>query len=344
MNVLKRSFFRVSIRPSFVYSHRIRSFGTGTIPQEKIINGRKVAQATRKRIKQQVTEFTDIADRAPGLAVILCGARPDSAAYVLSKTKMCGKAGMPSFQYNFPENVREEELWATINYLNKSESVDGILVQLPLPKHLNQDKIIGSIDPNKDVDGLSIRNVGCLTHYGDAPLKACTPAGIMTLLDSTGVDLTGKNAVILGRSDIVGKPMASLLLARNCTVTICHSRTKDIEKHTQRADILIAALGKPEYVKAHMIKPGAIVIDVGINQVEADNEKGYKLVGDVAFAECAEVAGQITPVPGGVGPMTIAMLLQNTVQSAWTRYKKSLVDTSALGPGVSIFGERKFYY
>jgi len=295
-----------------------------SVPKEKLIDGRQVAKETRKRIKKQVKEFSEIAGRAPGLAVILVGNRADSAAYVISKTKTCGKLGMPSFQYNFPENVRESELKTTIDYLNNANSVDGILVQLPLPSHLNQDKLIQQIVSEKDVDGLSIQNIGCLTHYGDAPLKACTPAGIIQLLDSTGEDLSGKHAVVLGRSDIVGKPMASLLLARNCTVTMCHSRTVDVEGHCRHADILVAALGKPEFVKQDWVKPGAIVIDVGINKVEADNPNGYKLVGDVDFEGCAEVAGRITPVPGGVGPMTIAMLLQNTVNSAWARYKNSL--------------------
>jgi len=316
MNFIKRTLVRRT--PLFTP----RAFSS--VPKEKLIDGRQVAKETRKRIKKSVKEFSEIAGRAPGLAVVLVGNRADSAAYVISKTKTCGKLGMPSFQYNFPENVRESELATTIDYLNNANSVDGILVQLPLPAHLNQDRLIQQIVSEKDVDGLSIQNIGCLTHYGDAPLKACTPAGIINLLDSTGEDLSGKHAVVLGRSDIVGKPMASLLLARNCTVTMCHSRTVNVEEHCRNADILVAALGKPEFVKRDWVKPGAIVIDVGINKVEADNANGYKLVGDVDFEGCAEVAGKITPVPGGVGPMTIAMLLQNTVNSAWARYKNSL--------------------
>lgn len=304
----------------------------------QVLNGKVVAKACKKRVKKQVKEFQEIVGRAPGLAVILVGNRPDSAAYVVSKTKTCGKLGMPSFQYNFPETVRESEIFTTLDYLNKNESVDGILVQLPLPKHLDEDRLIQYISPDKDVDGLHVSNVGALTAYGDAPLKACTPSGIMQLLDSTGEDLSGKHAVIMGRSDIVGKPMAALLLNRNCTVTICHSRTKDVTRHTLMADIVVAALGKPEFVVGDWIKEGAIVIDVGINKIvdpnfvpptdkplgkKGDGKEGYKLVGDVHFESCAKKASWITPVPGGVGPMTIAMLLQNTVTSGWARYKKA---------------------
>jgi len=286
----------------------------------KIINGKLVAKETKKRIKQQVKEFYEIAGRAPGLAVILVGNRPDSAAYVLSKTKTCARLGMPSFQYNFPETVRQQELMSTIDYLNKSQSVDGILVQLPLPKHINQDNLIEHIHPTKDVDGLSISNIGMLTHFGDAPLKACTPAGVMQLLDFYEVPLDGSNAVVIGRSDIVGKPMASLLLARNCTVTQTHSRTVDLPLHLKDADIVVAAIGKPSFLKGEHLKPGCTVIDVGINKIE-DGEGGWRLVGDVDFESCAKVASKITPVPGGVGPMTIAMLLQNTVNSAWARHR-----------------------
>jgi len=302
------------------------------VPVSKIINGRLSAIETRKRTKKQVKEFQEVAGRAPGLAVILVGDRPDSAAYVMSKTKTCAKLGMPSFQYNFPETVRETELLSTLDYLNHAPNIDGILVQLPLPKQLDEDRIIQYVTPSKDVDGLSLTNVGALTHYGDAVLKACTPAGCVQLLDSAlDGELSGKHAVVLGRSDIVGKPMASLLLARHCTVTTCHSRTKNLQQHLKMADIVVAALGKPEFVKGEWLKPGCIVIDVGINKVPVSADvdplskkvDDWKLVGDCDFESCGAVASRITPVPGGVGPMTIAMLLQNTVNSAWARYKKS---------------------
>jgi len=297
------------------------------VETSKIIDGRAVSLSVRKRIKKQVQEFEEIVGRAPGLAVILIGNRPDSAAYVMSKTKTCARLGMPSFQYNFPETVRETELLTTLDYLNHSSVIDGILVQLPLPKQLDEDRIIQYITPSKDVDGLSLTNIGALTHYGDAILKACTPAGVIQLLDASMDDLSGKHAVVLGRSDIVGKPMSSLLLARNCTVTVCHSRTKDLESHLKMADIVVAALGKPEYVRGEWLKPGCVVIDVGINKVgriedpSPKKPEDWKLVGDCHFESCGKVAERITPVPGGVGPMTIAMLLQNTVNSAWARYK-----------------------
>lgn len=312
----------------------MRRFSTSHV--NKLIDGRLVAKQTRTKIKRQVTEFTDMTGRGPGLAVLLVGNRPDSAAYVLSKTNTCRRLGMPSFQYNFPTNVREKELFQTLDYLNSSSNIDGILVQLPLPDHLDEDKIIQYISPNKDVDGLNLQNVGALYHWGDAPLKACTPAGVMKLLDSCGdpfypwgdeeFKLSGKHAVVIGRSDIVGKPMAALLLANNCTVTICHSRTKDMEKHLKMADIVVAAVGRANFVRGEWLKPGCTVIDVGINKVEGSSPKDVKLVGDVHFESCAEVAGRITPVPGGVGPMTIAMLLQNTVNSAWSRHIKNRVE------------------
>jgi len=312
----------------------VRRFCQETAPRGQVLCGKTVAKECRKRVKKQVKEFQEIVGRAPGLAVLLVGNRPDSAAYVMSKTKTCAKLGMPSFQYNFPESVRESEIFTTLDYLNKNDSVDGILVQLPLPKHLDEDRLIQYIHPHKDVDGLNVNNVGTLTSYGDAPLKACTPSGIMQLLVATGEDLEGKHAVIMGRSDIVGKPMASLLLAANCTVTVCHSRTKNLQTHIGMADIVVAALGKPEFVQGDWIKDGAIVIDVGINKIPDPNAPpagspslkgkkgdGMKMVGDVDYASCKPKCSWITPVPGGVGPMTIAMLLQNTVNSGWARYK-----------------------
>jgi len=304
----------------------VRKFSVGTIDQSKLIDGRVVAKQVRSKIKRQVAEFTEMTGRGPGLAVLLVGNRPDSAAYVLSKTNTCRRLGMPSFQYNFPANVREKELFNCLDYLNSSDNIDGILVQLPMPDHLDEDKIIQYIHPSKDVDGLNLQNVGALFHWGDAPLKACTPAGVMKLLESCGDPLQGKHAVVIGRSDIVGKPMAALLLAHNCTVTICHSRTIEMEKHLKMADIVIAAVGRPNFVKGEWLKPGCTVIDVGINKLEGSSPKDVKLVGDCDFESCAEVAGRITPVPGGVGPMTIAMLLQNTVNSAWSRHIKKKVE------------------
>jgi len=315
----------------------IRRFFSSSSMADKIIDGRAVAKKTRIGVKRQVQEFSDISGRAPGLAVVLVGNRPDSAAYVLSKTNTCRRLGMPSFQYNFPANVREGELFKTLEYLNQSDSIDGILVQLPLPEHLDEDRIIQYVDPTKDVDGLNIQNVGALYHFGDATLKACTPSGCMKLLESVyGKDISGKHAVVIGRSDIVGKPMAALLLANNCTVTICHSRTNNLPDHLKVADIVIAAVGRPEFVKGEWLKPGCTVIDVGINKIPGPNHENdkndWKMVGDVHFDSCAEVAGKITPVPGGVGPMTIAMLLQNTVNSAWARHNKQQLEMNAKSP------------
>jgi len=315
-----RHFIKTFRTPLYFFN---RKYSSKAEYASKLIDGKLVAKETRKRIKKQVKEFQEIAGRAPGLAVILVGNRPDSAAYVLSKTKTCAKLGMPSFQYNFPETVHEQELFMTLDYLNNSDLIDGILIQLPLPKRLDSERLIQYVKASKDVDGLSIQNIGELAHYGDAALKACTPSGVIQLLDSVGKKLDGQHAVILGRSDIVGKPMGSLLLARNCTVTTCHSRTKNVEEHLKNADIVVAALGIPEFVKGEWLKPGCTVIDVGINRVVDDRpDKDFKLVGDVHFDSAAKVAGRITPVPGGVGPMTIAMLLQNTVNSAWKRFER----------------------
>jgi len=250
----------------------------------------------------------------PGLAVVLVGEDPASQVYVRSKGKQTVEVGMSSFEHKLDASVSEEELIAVIDQLNTDPAVHGILVQLPLPKHLNEDLVIGRIDPAKDVDGFHISNVGLL-GTGQKSMVPCTPLGCLMMLRDHFGSLSGCEAVVIGRSNIVGKPMAQLLLGDSCTVTIAHSRTKDLPEVVRRADIVVAAVGRPEMVPGDWIKPGAVVIDVGINRIAAP-EKGegkMKLVGDVDFASCAEVAGAITPVPGGVGPMTIACLLANTL-------------------------------
>jgi len=250
----------------------------------------------------------------PGLAVVLVGEDPASQVYVRSKGKQTVEVGMTSFEHKLDASVSEEELIAVIDQLNADPAVHGILVQLPLPKHLNEDLVIGRIDPAKDVDGFHISNVGLL-GTGQKSMVPCTPLGCLMMLRDHFGSLSGCEAVVIGRSNIVGKPMAQLLLGDSCTVTIAHSRTRDLPEVVRRADIVVAAVGRPEMVPGDWIKPGAVVIDVGINRIAAP-EKGagkMKLVGDVDFSSCAEVAGAITPVPGGVGPMTIACLLANTL-------------------------------
>ena len=254
---------------------------------------------------------------APGLCAVLVGEDPASQVYVRNKGKTATAAGIASFQENLPATVSEADLLALIGRLNADDRVDGILVQLPLPKHIDPQRVIDAIDPNKDVDGFHAHNVGRLWSGGKA-LVPCTPYGCLMLLRETLPALAGADAVVLGRSNIVGKPMAALLLAESCTVTLVHSRSRDIPAVLRRADILVAAVGRPEMVRGDWLKPGAIVIDVGINRVAAAGGKG-KLVGDVAFAEAQGVAGAITPVPGGVGPMTIACLLRNTLIAACRR-------------------------
>ena len=248
----------------------------------------------------------------PGLVAVRVGNDPASEIYVRNKAKKARELGLEGTELIFPETLSEADLLAEVHRLNRESSVHGILVQLPLPKHIDSTKVIDAIDPAKDVDGFHPINVGLL-HLGRRALVPCTPAGVMRLIDSTGVAIEGKHAVVIGRSDIVGKPMAALLLQRNATVTICHSRTRDLAAVTRQGDILVAAIGRPRFVTADMVKPGAIVIDVGINRVDG------KLAGDVDFVAVREVAGWITPVPGGVGPMTIAMLMQNTVTAAERR-------------------------
>ena len=281
----------------------------------KLIDGKSFAVQIRSEIATQVKALLDSKGIKPGLAVILVGEDPASQVYVRSKGKQTIEVGMNSYEYKLDRNISEGDLLGLIEKLNADENVNGILCQLPLPDHLNSDLVINSINPEKDVDGFHISNVGLLAT-GQKSMVPCTPLGCLMMLRSELGDLSGKNAVIIGRSNIVGKPMAHLLIKDSCTVTIAHSRTKNIEELCQSADILVAAVGRPEMVKANWIKEGAAVIDVGINRVEVDPEissKGYKIVGDVDFESAKSKAGFITPVPGGVGPMTIACLLANTL-------------------------------
>ena len=281
----------------------------------KLIDGKSFAVQIRSEIATQVKGLLDSKGIKPGLAVILVGEDPASQVYVRSKGKQTIEVGMNSYEYKLDRHVSEGDLLGLIEKLNSDENVNGILCQLPLPDHLNSDLVINSINPEKDVDGFHISNVGLLAT-GQKSMVPCTPLGCLMMLRSELGDLSGKNAVIIGRSNIVGKPMAHLLIKDSCTVTVAHSRTKNIEELCRSADILVAAVGRPEIVKANWIKEGAAVIDVGINRVEVDPEissKGYKIVGDVDFESAKSKAGFITPVPGGVGPMTIACLLANTL-------------------------------
>ena len=281
----------------------------------KLIDGKSFAIQIRSEIATQVKGLLDSKGIKPGLAVILVGEDPASQVYVRSKGKQTIEVGMNSYEYKLDRHVSEGDLLGLIEKLNSDENVNGILCQLPLPDHLNSDLVINSINPEKDVDGFHISNVGLLAT-GQKSMVPCTPLGCLMMLRSELGDLSGKNAVIIGRSNIVGKPMAHLLIKDSCTVTIAHSRTKNIEELCRSADILVAAVGRPEMVKANWIKEGAAVIDVGINRVEVAPEissKGYKIVGDVDFESAKSKAGFITPVPGGVGPMTIACLLANTL-------------------------------
>lgn len=280
----------------------------------KIIDGKEFAGRVRAQVAEHVTRLKDDHGITPGLAVVLVGEDPASEVYVRSKGKMTVEVGMKSVEHKLDAETSEEDLLALIADLNADPEIHGILVQLPLPKHLNEDLVINSIDPAKDVDGFHISNVGLL-GTGQKSMVPCTPLGCLMMLRDHHGSLSGMNAVVIGRSNIVGKPMAQLLLGDSCTVTIAHSRTRDLADVVGRADIVVAAVGRPEMVPGDWIKPGATVIDVGINRLDAP-EKGAgktRLVGDVDFDSCAAVAGAITPVPGGVGPMTIACLLANTV-------------------------------
>ena len=281
-----------------------------------IIDGKAVAAALRTVVAQDVAKLV-ARGLKPGLAVVLVGNDPASEVYVRSKARQTLEAGMASFEYRLPTDVTQTELLALVAKLNDDDAVDGILVQLPLPPQIDADKVLRAIDPAKDVDGFHPVNVG-LVATGTGGIVPCTPLGAMILLKSARADLSGLNAVIVGRSNIVGKPMCQLLLKENCTVTIAHSKSRDLPALVRAADILVAAVGRPAMIRGDWIKPGAIVIDVGINRV-ADGAGKTRLIGDVAFAEALEIAGAITPVPGGVGPMTIACLLRNSVDAAVAR-------------------------
>ncbi|MES9994187.1 MAG: bifunctional methylenetetrahydrofolate dehydrogenase/methenyltetrahydrofolate cyclohydrolase FolD [Candidatus Thiodiazotropha sp.] len=276
----------------------------------QILDGKAIAADLKEQIKQRVEERVAKSIRRPGLAVILVGENPASQVYVRNKRKSCDEVGFHSVSHDLPTSTSEEQLLALIDQLNEDEAIDGILVQLPLPQHIDEEAVIERILPTKDVDGFHPYNVGRLVLRMPL-LRSCTPKGIMTLLAKTGQKLEGLDAVIIGQSNIVGRPMALELLAARCTITVCHSRTKDLAQKARSADILVVAIGRGEFVPGDWIKEGAIVIDVGMNR----NEQG-KLVGDVNFAEASERASWITPVPGGVGPMTIATLLENTLQAA----------------------------
>lgn len=274
-----------------------------------IIDGKRIAQDIKDEVARGVRELKEKRGITPGLAVAIIGEDPASQVYVRGKEKACQEVGIYSEKHALPESVSQGELLSLIAQLNRDNKIHGILVQLPLPGHIDEDRIIDAIDPKKDVDGFHPINVGNL-FIGKPTFLPCTPHGIIELLKRSGVEIEGKNAVVVGRSNIVGKPVSILLLQENATVTMCHSRTADLGAETRRADILVAAVGRPEVIKADMVKGGVAVIDVGVNRVEG------RLVGDVAFEEVSRKASAITPVPGGVGPMTIAMLMKNTLRAA----------------------------
>lgn len=292
---------------------------TRAAPATRTIDGRAFAAGLVARVAREVAALREASGVQPGLSVVLVGEDPASQVYVRNKGRAAVAAGIESFQETLPSTASEAELLHLVAKLNADERVDGILVQLPLPKHIDPQRVIDAIDPAKDVDGFHVENVGALWSGGlDRALIPCTPYGCLLLLRDLVTSLAGAEAVVLGRSNIVGKPMAALLLSENCTVTLAHSRSRSIPDLLRRADILVAAVGRAEFVRGDWIKPGGIVIDVGINRVAAAEGKS-KLVGDVAFAEAQGIAGAITPVPGGVGPMTIACLLRNTVLAACRR-------------------------
>ena len=297
-------------------------YATRVAMAAEIIDGKAIAADIREEIRQEVGQLA-AKGIVPGLATVLVGEDPASATYVRSKQRACEKAGIESRDIRFPDTIGQAQLLDTVRELNEDAGVDGILVQLPLPDHIDPRRVIESIDPRKDVDGFHPINLGKLVA-GEEAFFPCTPHGILVLLERAGVRVEGRHVVIVGRSNIVGKPLAALLMQKragaNATVTVCHSRTTDLEAHTREADILIAAAGRREFVTAEMVAEGAVVIDVGINRVEDPSAKrGYRLVGDVDFAGVSLRASRITPVPGGVGPMTIAMLLSNTTAAARKR-------------------------
>ncbi|MDD6279685.1 MAG: bifunctional methylenetetrahydrofolate dehydrogenase/methenyltetrahydrofolate cyclohydrolase FolD [Ruminococcus sp.] len=276
----------------------------------QIINGKEVSASVRKAVAEETAQLRDSRGLKVGLAVVIVGNNPASRVYVNNKKKACEEVGFQSFEYALDENTTEEQLLDLVNVLNRDVRVNGILVQLPLPKHINETAIINAISPEKDVDAFHPVNVGKIM-IGDYSFLPCTPAGVMELIASTGTEISGKTCVVIGRSNIVGKPMAMLLLHKSGTVTICHSKTQNLKEICQRADILVVAVGRANFVTGDMIKPGAVVIDVGMNRLE-----NGKLCGDVEFESAEKVASYITPVPGGVGPMTISMLMRNTLTAA----------------------------
>ncbi len=275
----------------------------------EIIDGKLISKSVKDKIAEEVKELKKIGV-TPGLAVIIVGENPASQIYVRNKQRACEEVGFESFKYEMPENTTQDELLELIKKLNDDDSVNGILCQLPLPKHIDESTVINNISPKKDVDAFHPENVGRIM-IGDYSFLPCTPAGVMELIASTGTDIAGKECVVVGRSNIVGKPMAMLLLHKSGTVTICHSKTKDLKAECQRADILVAAVGVPKLITGDMVKEGAVLIDVGMNR----DENG-KLCGDIDFDSCKDKTSYITPVPGGVGPMTIAMLMKNTLTAA----------------------------
>ncbi len=280
-----------------------------------ILDGKKLSETIKQEIAVEVKKLTDSSLLPPGLAVIIVGNNPASKVYVSSKKKACAATGIYSLEVALDENITQEKLIEEINKLNNDEKINGILLQLPLPKHLDEHKALEAISPDKDVDGFHPINVGKL-YIGLDTFVPCTPKGIIEILKRYEVPISGKNAVVIGRSNIVGKPIAALLMKENATVTIAHSKTQNLEKLVKSADIVVAAIGKPNYVKGDWIKEGAVVVDVGINSIDdPSSPKGYKLVGDVDYEEAEKKASFITPVPGGVGPMTIAMLLSNTLKA-----------------------------
>ena len=281
----------------------------------RLIDGKALASSLRAAFKTRVAALSAQGHR-PGLAVILAGENPASQVYVRNKVDACEAAGIFSLKIDYPADVSQETLLAKIAELNADPAIHGILVQLPLPDHINEENVLEAIAPEKDVDGFHAVNIGALAQ-GNPRFIPCTPYGVMKMLEANRIDPAGKEAVVIGRSNIAGKPMALLLLGANATVTVCHSKTRDLAAHARRADILVAAVGRPRFVTADMVKPGAVVIDVGINRLSA--EEGGKLCGDVDFEAVKEVASLITPVPGGVGPMTITMLLANTIEAAERR-------------------------
>ena len=281
----------------------------------KLLDGKKVSARIKSKLALE-TEKLKKEGINPGLAVVIVGNDPASRVYVHNKKKACAEVGIYSEEYALPEETTEKQLLELIDELNKNDKINGILVQLPLPKHLDEKTVLYAIDPKKDVDAFHPVNVGRIM-IGDFDFVPCTPAGVMELIAESGIDVAGKNCVVIGRSNIVGKPQAMLLLHKNGTVTVCHSKTKDLPEITKKADILVAAVGRAKFVTKDMVKPGAVVIDVGMNR----DENG-KLCGDVDFEKVSEIAGAITPVPGGVGPMTIAMLMKNTVKAALVAHNK----------------------